>query len=59
MTSSLAPFTVHIAQIRDSKAEGGGEKCFGNWSQKGAQLHNCTKEKGFLFCFYLSYPSAN
>uniref|UniRef100_A0A663MNM5 Endoplasmic reticulum-Golgi intermediate compartment protein n=1 Tax=Athene cunicularia TaxID=194338 RepID=A0A663MNM5_ATHCN len=50
MTSSLASLSVQIAQIHDSKAEGGGKKYFGNWSQEGAQLHNCTKEKGF-FCF--------
>lgn len=50
MTSSLAPLSVQIAQIHDRKAEGGGEKCFGNRSQ-GVQLHNCTKEKGFFFVF--------
>jgi len=61
MTSSLAPVAARIAKIHGSKAKGGGGKCFGNWSPKAEQLHNCTKEKGLfvLFGFSFSYPSAN
>lgn len=56
MTSSLAPVAAQIAKIHDSKAEGGGGKCSGNWSQKAKQLHNCTKEKGFfLFCLFFPF----
>lgn len=60
VTSSLVPLTVQVTQIHE-KAEGGGEKRFGNRSQDGAQLHNCTKEKGYfgLVWFSFSYLSVN
>lgn len=45
----------HSSDCTDPQ-QGGGGKCFGNGSQDRAQLHNCTKEKGFfLFCFV--FPS--
>lgn len=52
------PGCSHSSDCTDPQ-QGGGGKCFRNGSQDRAQLHNCTKEKGFfLFCFSFPYPPA-